>query len=194
MINTGDVYSSNDLTIAEYKKVGLAQADVHIQNETTDSEGHTHYVTIFKGRFMIFEFPKQFNFKLELVGKKFRAYSVPKRDSGTGRKMVKINTESDEFNHTFKIFGQDGFEAFYLLDPAMIVKIQAIAEHYNGRILFGFLDNKMLVAIDDGKDSFEPPRWPSKPIDEKTEMKKVSDEIKVITDFVDVLSLAPIFS
>lgn len=193
MIDTGDVYGSNDLTVAKYKKVGFAQADVHIQREQTDSEGKTTHYTIFKGRVMIFEFPKKFNFKLELIGRKFRAYRVPSKDYATGRKMVKVQTESDEFNRTFKIYGQDGFETFYLLDPARIVKIQTIAERYNHKILFGFLDNKMLVAIDDGKDSFEPPRA-SKPIDEKAELKKVATEIKVITDFVDELSLAPIFS
>ena len=187
MINTGDIYTSNDLTVAKYKKVGFTQADAHIQREQTDSDGNTTYYTIFKGRFMIFEFPKKFNFKLELVGKKFRAYRIPGKDSNNNRKMSKIQTESNEFNHTFKIFAQDGFETFYILDPAIMVKIQNIAERYNHKILFGFLDNKMLVAIDDGKDSFEPPRC-SRPIDEKTEFEKVASGIKVITDFVDVIS------
>lgn len=193
MINTGDVYTSNDLTIARYKKVGFAQADVHIQREQTDSEGKTTYYTIFKGRVMIFEFPKKFNFKLELIGKKFHAYQIPGKDHETNRKMSKIQTESNEFNHTFKIFAQDGFETFYLLDPARIAKIQALADRYDRKLLLGFLDNQLLVAIDDGKDSFEPPRA-SRPINEKTEMQKVESEIKVITDFVDDLSLAPIFS
>ena len=193
MIDTGDVYSSNDLTVAKYKKVGFAQADVHIQREQTDSEGHVTYYTIFKGRMMIFEFPKKFNFKLELVGKKFHAYQVPGKDRETNRKMSKIQTESNEFNHTFRIYAQDGFETFYLLDPARIDKIQGIADRYKNKVLFGFLDNQMLVAIDDGKDSFEPPRA-SKPLDEKAELKKVATEIKVITDLVDELSLAPIFS
>lgn len=187
MINTGDVYSSNDLTIGKYKNVGFAQADAHIQTESTDSDGNTTYYTIFQGRFMIFEFPKKFNFKLELVGKKFHAYHVPGKDKNTGRKMVKIRTESSEFNQIFKIFGQDDFESFYLLDPAIIVKIQAIAERYKYKVLLGFIDNKMLVAIDDGKDSFEPPRF-TKPIDEKAELEKISSDIKVITDFVDIIS------
>ena len=186
MVNTGDVYSSNDLTMARYKDISFVQADAHIQTESTDSDGNTNYVTIFRGRFMIFEFPKKFNFKLELIGKRFHAYRIPGKDSATGRKMVKIQTESTEFNQTFKIFGQDGFETFYILDPAMIVKIQAIAEHYKKKVLLGFIDNKMLVGIDDGKDSFEPPKF-TKPINEKQEMQKVASDIKVITDFVDAI-------
>lgn len=187
MVNTGDVYSSNDLTLAKYKSIGFTQADAHIQTISTDSDGNTTYITIFKGRFMIFEFPKKFDFKLELIGKKFRAYRVPGKDKVTGRKMSKVKTESEEFNRTFKIYGQDGFETFYLLDPAMIARIQDISKYYKNKILIGFYDNKMLVALDDGKDSFEPPRA-SKPINESEEMKKVASSVKVITDFVDVIS------
>lgn len=187
MINTGDVYSSNDLTIAKYKNIGFVQADAHIQTESTDSDGNTTYTTIFKGRFMIFEFPKKFNFKLELIGKRFGAYRIPSKDQNTGRKMVKIETESPEFQHFYKVFGQDGFETFYILDPAFIVKLQDIAEHYKRKVLLGFYDNKMLVALNDGKDSFEPPK-PYKPINEQIETEKVAKDIKIITDFVDAIS------
>ena len=187
MINTGDDYNSNDLTIAKYKNISFSQADVQIQTESTDSDGHTTYTTIFKGRFMIFEFPKKFDFKLELIGKKFHAYRVPGKDEAISRKMSKVKTESEDFNRAFKIYGQDGYETFYLLDPAMIARIEDISDFYKNKILIGFYDNKILVALDDGKDSFEPPRA-SKPINEAEEMKKVASSIKIITDFVDVIS------
>lgn len=188
MINTGNSYSSNDLTIAHYKNVKFLQSDAHIQVEETDSEGHTNYVTIFRGRFMIFEFPKQFNFKLELIGNRFSAYRIPGKDAKTGRKMTKKSTESGEFNSAFRIYGQDDFESFYILDPAFMVKIMNIAERYQNRLLFGFYDNKLLVALNDGKDSFEPPKF-TKPINEQAEFNKIYADIKVITDFVDQLSL-----
>ena len=188
MINTGDRYHSNDLTTARYKNVLFTQADAHIEEEHTDSDGDTTYVTIFRGRFMIFEFPKKFNFKLELVGRHFYAYRVPGKNPTTGRKMTKINTESDEFNKTFKILGEDGFETYYLLDPAIMVKIQDIAAHYKNSLLLGFIDNKLLIALNDGKDSFEPPKA-SQPINEQAETQKVNEGIKVITDFVDELNL-----
>ncbi len=67
MVNTGNRYSSNDFTSGKYKNVDFSQADVHIEIESTDSDGNRSYTTIFKGRFLIFEFPKPFNFKLELA-------------------------------------------------------------------------------------------------------------------------------
>ena len=187
MINTGDRYSSNDLTIAKYKDVQFTQADAHIETEHTDSDGDTTYITIFRGRFMIFEFPKKFNFKLELIGR-FGAARVPGKSQITGRKMQKISTESTEFNKLFKIYADDGFEAYYILDPAFMTKIENIAKRYNDKVLFGFINNQLLIGLSDGKDSFEPPKA-SKPINEQAEMEKIRSDIKVITDFVDELSL-----
>lgn len=188
MINTGDRYSSNDFTSGKYKDVAFSQADVHIETEHTDSDGDTHYTTIFRGRFMIFEFPKQFNFKLLLAGKRFRAYRKPGTDSKTGRKAQKITTESNEFNDLFRIYGQDGFEAYYILDPAFMVKLMDIALRHKRKVLFAFFENRLIVGLDDGRDSFEPP-FPLKNLDEAKESAKVAADIKTITDFVDQLSL-----
>lgn len=188
MINTGDRYSSNDLTMGKYKNVNFTQADVHIEEEYTDSDGDTHYTTIFRGRFMIFEFPKKFNFKLEVVSKFFGVGKVPGRNPQTGRKFEKFEVESIDFNKKFKIYAEDGFETFYLLDPSFILKIEKVSAEYDKKMIFCFVDNKLCVGINEGKDSFEPPR-PSKPIDEQLEIEKVSHDIKVITDFVDELSL-----
>lgn len=188
MINTGDRYSSNDLTMGKYKNVNFTQADVHIEEEYTDSDGDTHYTTIFRGRFMIFEFPKKFNFKLEVVSRFFGVGKVPGRNPQTGRKFEKFEVESIDFNKKFKIYAEDGFETFYLLDPSFILKIEKVSAEYDKKMIFCFVDNKLYVGINEGKDSFEPPR-PSKPIDEQLEIEKVSHDIKVITDFVDELSL-----
>lgn len=187
MVSTGDSYGSNDLTVAKYKNVKFVQSDVHIQKQETDSDGNTYYVTLFKGRFMFFEFPKKFNFVLELIGRRAGAAMVPK-SSKNGKRLEKMKTESGEFNQRFKIFSEDGFEMFYILDPAFIEKIQAINDNYKGRVMFGFLENKLMVGLNDGKDSFEPPK-PSRPIDEQAELAKNQADIKVITDFVDYLRL-----
>ena len=188
MINTGDVYHSNDFASGRYKDVAFSQADVHIQEEHTDSDGNTTYVTIFRGKFMIFEFPKKFSFKLELVGKKFHAYRVPGKNPATGRKMQKISTESGEFNKSFRIFAEDGFEAFYLLDPAFMIKIQDISSAHDYKNIFCFIENRLIIGLNDGKDSFEPPKA-TKSLDEAVENAKIASDIKTITDFVDQLSL-----
>ena len=188
MVNAGDVYTSNDLTTGKYKDVAFSQADVQIQVESTDSDGDTTYTTIFKGRFMIFEFPKKFNFRLEVVEKWFGANRIPGKDPKTGRKFEKIEVESGEFNEIFKTYAEDGFEAFYLLDPAFINNMITLAKQYTGKILLGFIENKLLIGLKDGKDAFEPPSV-FKKLDEQVETEKIAKDIHLITNFVDTLKL-----
>lgn len=188
MIRTGDVYRSNDLTSAKYKDVRFSQADVEIEEESTDSDGNTHYVTIFKGRWMIFEFPKPFTFRLEVVQKWFTASKKLKKNRETNRQITKISTESLTFDRKFNVYAEDGFEAYYILDPAFIDHIEKLSESHKGKLLLCFIDNKLHVAINDNKDAFEPPS-PFKPLDEQTENQKIQAEIRTITDFVDFLKL-----
>lgn len=185
MMRLADRFYSNDATIAKYKNIPFSQADVAITRTYTDNKGNTHELPVFKGRYMMFEFPKKFEYRLEVIGKKFRLYQIPGK--AKNRKMTEMETESTDFNHNFMVYGDDGFESFYLLAPDVISKIEDIGVRYDYKLLLGFYDNKLIVALDDGKDAFEPPRF-SRPIDEKTEMKRVSEDIKVITDFVDIIS------
>ena len=188
MINTGNRYNSNDYIRAKYKDVAFCQADVHIENEYTDSDGNTHYTTIFRGRFMVFEFPKEFSFKLALIGKKFAAFKFPGKDKVAGCKLEKFSTESPTFNKLLRAYAEDGFEAFYLLDPKTITTLEDITVKHSSGIAFLFVNNQLIIGLSNGKDSFEPPH-PFRPIDEAKENAKVISDIKIITDFVDSLSL-----
>jgi len=181
MMRLGDHYSSNDYTIAKYKGIGFSQADVHIQEEHTDSDGDTTYVTIFRGRYVVFDMHKKFEKKLMVVGKNFHAY---KKDGS----FRKIELESINFNRRFKVYAQDGFEAFYLLDPAVMERIEKLADLHNDRIMICFFENKIHIAINNNIDSFEPAS-PKLPIDEKTEFDKVINDIKVITNIIDEVKL-----
>ena len=186
MISLGDIYTSNDLTSGKYKDTSFRQADVHVQEKHTDSDGNTSYSTIFKGRWIEFEFPKAFNFRLEVAQKWFGATRVPKGKNG--RKFEKFQTESPTFNKKFKIYAEDGFEVFYILDPALIDHIENLTNVHKGKFLLCFIEQKLSVAIYDNNDAFEPPN-PLKSIDEAKEKTKVTNAIKLITDFVDFLRL-----
>lgn len=186
----GDRYQSNDFVMATYKDINFVQADVHTERENRhrDSHGHTStsYTTIFRGRFLVFEFKRDFNFRLELFGKKFPGARLT--DGASGKKYKKFETESVKFNRRFNIYAQDGFEAFYILDPSFMEKIQKIGDAYGDNILFAFIDKQLYVAVNDDNDSFEPPR-PDVAFDEKAELQRVEKDIKTIVQFVDGLSL-----
>ena len=191
MINTGDRYYSNDYTTGKYHDTAFSQADVKIEEEYTDSDGDTHTTTLFSGRWMIFEFPKKFSFRIMIKGK--RGGNILRKKKRTGkerRKYERIEVESGEFNKMFKLYAEDGFETFYLLDPAFIHNLTELGEESEGRILLCFVDNRLHIGVNNYKDSFEPPRKVSRALDEQAEFQKVEKEVKMITKFVDQLKLA----
>ena len=186
MIYTGDRYLSNDLTQGKYKNVNFSQADVTIQREVKDGDTDTtvRYITVFKGRYMIFEFPKKFDFRMVVTS---HATLITPRGR-KGREFKHIELESPEFNKFFEVYAEDGFEAFYILDPAIISSIEDLGREYEYRLTLYFDENKLIIGINNGNDSFEPPS-PNKPLDEAKELEKVTKEIKTITHFVDMLKL-----
>ncbi len=182
IMRMGDCYSSNDYCTAKYKGANFKQADVHLQEEHTDSDGDRTYVTIFRGRYIIFDFDKTIQKRLVVAGKSFRNEKIDKN-------FERIKLESSEFNKTFDVFAEDGFEAFYILNPAVMERIMKLSNIHNNQIMLAFYKGEMHIAINNNIDSFEPAR-PTKPIDEKAEFNKVINDLKVITNIVDEMKLA----
>lgn len=192
MMSMGDRYHSEDYVHASYREVRFEQSDVHIQEEhhSTDSKGHssTHYVTIFRGRWMIFDFNKEFRAKVQIVQNGFR---TAKRKRFFGKKETlfqKVETESETFNQQFQVYAQNEHDAFYILTPAFMERVQNLAARNKGKLMFCFTGNRLHIAINDNKDSFEPSSVSKRPDEEKL-TQKLRGEIAMITQFIDELSL-----
>ncbi|MBR3132122.1 DUF3137 domain-containing protein [Candidatus Saccharibacteria bacterium] len=188
LIYTGDIYKSNDLVKGKYKNNAFIQADVEITDvrEERDKDGHvnTRYITVFKGRYLIFEFPKKFDFKMIVSHQNDLINSIKAK-----RGWSKIETESPDFNARFSVYAEDGFEAFYILDPAFIDNLDKLGQKYNNKLSLYFFGNKLYVGLNDNNDAFEPPD-PSSPINERKEEDKVANDMKLITNLVDELKLS----
>lgn len=189
MMHMGDRYSSNDYVSGKYKNVNVVQADVHIEekHETTDSKGniHTTWTTIFKGRWMIFDFNKYFKDNLQVVQKGFRNSKVS--NWGSVIKYKRVMMDNQLFNNNFKIYAQDEHVAFYILTPVLMEKITNLTNNISGKLLFCFIDNQLHVGVQNNKDSFEHGIFTK--IKKEEVMDDILQDIKLITDFVDELSL-----
>lgn len=189
MMNMGDRYSSNDFIAAKYKNISVIQSDVHIEEkrETRDSDGHTRttWVTIFKGRWMVFDFNKVFKANIQVSQKGFGNSKINNWFVET--KYKKVMMEDQVFNDMFRTYAQSEHEAFYILTPALMEKIKQLVSNIQGKVLFCFIDNKLHVGIQNNKDSFEHSIF--KKIDETKIMEQISKDIKLITNFVDELDL-----
>ncbi len=183
MMYMGDRYSSNDFVKATYKGHPFQQADVTIQREDRDSDGDRTYVTVFKGRYAVFDLSKKFDHRMLAAGTRF---ACARADKKAGFKKMEL--ESIIFNKHFKVYAQDGFETFYLLDPAFMERLDTLWEQYAGSVMVCFYNNQMHIAIHDNRDLFEPPSAKN-PIDDKAETQKIKDQIKLITDLIDNLKI-----
>lgn len=189
MMYMGDRYSSNDFVSGKYKNINYMGADVHIEKEETytDNDGHTHttYVTIFRGKWMVFDFNKTFKANIEVCQKHFGNNKV---NTLFGKeRFKKVSMEDEVFNKNFKVYAQNEEEAFYILTPSLMEKIKNISSELKGKILLCFVDNKLHIGLYDNKDSFEPNVF--KKIEEERIINEVEKDIKLITNFVDKLNL-----
>lgn len=182
----GNRYSSNDYIRGMYKNVGFERADVMIQNHTSNGK-HSQTVTYLHGRWLIFEFNKNFHFDLQIIGKGFH-YSKNRSSIFTreDERRRKIEFEDIQFNKDFTVYAQDDLEAFYILTPQFIDTLKNMARTMDGNLMFGFIDNKLHVAINTGKDAMEPSIFRS---ELNHNLKEVQKEINIIISIIEGLNL-----
>lgn len=186
MIDTGDSYSSNDYISGKYKNITFQQSDIHIQEkheeEDKDGKKETVWETTFMGRVMIFDFNKRFKANIQVASYYFGANSLP-----WSKRFSRVKMEDVEFNNTFRVYAESEHEAFYILTPHFMEKLKDITKKLKCGIMFCFVDNKLHIAVDNSKDSFEYNVF--KPINEQLIEESITKDIKLITNFVDELNL-----
>lgn len=191
MMYTADRFTSNDLVTARYKDVPFTQSDVHIEERHRDSDGDTHYTTVFRGRWMIFRFNKEFSCDLQVVSSGFSgsrrkgglfSFFTPKEE-----KMHKVELENQVFNKAFKVYAQNQHEAFYILTPHIMDALLQLRASSDSPLMLMFVNGELHVAAETNRDAFEPSLWKKPDIDRDRE--NILRDINVITAFADALRL-----
>lgn len=186
MLNMGDRFNSSDYVSGKYKDVNFELSDVHIEEMIVVSNGKTtttSYATIFRGRWMIFDFNKEFKSNIRVAAKNFFGGR-----STLFSKLQRIKLESEEFNKKFYVFGDNEHDVFYILTPQLMEKIEELSDSIGGRVMLCFINNKLHVAVNNGRDNFEPTSVFSKKSDEEI-IGRINSEIRQITIFVDKLDI-----
>ena len=183
----GNIYKSEDYIRGTYNNVAFERSDILIQEETQDSEGHTSTTTYLRGRWMIFESNKNFEADLQIIQSGF---GYARKRTGIFTKKTErrhaFKTEDAQFNKMFKCLCQNEVEAFYLLTPGVMQGLMTLASQSDGKIMVGFVDNQLHVAINSRKDHLEPPIYHS-PND--SDIMEIQKEIDAVTSFVKGMNL-----
>ena len=185
-LNLGDKFTSNDYICGTYKNVKFEQSDIHIQekDEEEDKDGNKiiTWETTFEGRYMIFDFNKNFKSNVQVISNDFIKRSLPHIKNNK-----KVKLEDIEFNKMFKIYSEIEHDAFYILTPHFMEKIKKLYKELDAPIKLTFMENKLHVAVNNGDDSFE--YNVLNPINEEEIEQDIIKDIKLITDFVNELNL-----
>lgn len=173
MIRMGSAYSSNDLITGKYKGVPFRQSDVSIETGGENSSA------LFRGRWIMFRFNKNFRCDLQVVSKGF--ITATKRYP-----MVKL--ENEDFHKVFNVCAENAEEAFYILTPHFMEAMLRVKKQFkHAPVMFIFIGGTLHVAIMNNRDAFEPSIVGH--LDPARERDRTLKELRVITEFVDELSL-----
>lgn len=174
-----DRFFSNDYISGTYKNINFEQSDVRVEKKEVDSDNDVSWIVTFLGRWMKFDFNK--NFRTNVIIFDSNELNWWRSDYN------KIELEDDDFNKTFSVYAQNEHDAFYILTPHFMERMKNIEKTIKGRITFGFINNRLYIALNNLSDSFEYNIF--KPINDVEIKESIMRNIKIITDFVDELNL-----
>jgi hypothetical protein len=151
MVKKPDRHSGEDYMRGSYKGVQFEVSDIDLKErvETRDSKGNVQvsYQTYFKGRWYVYTFERMFKEVLKIQ---------EGRGFGMGSKgLVKIDTESIEFNKKFSILASTQEYGFYHITSSMIEKLLELEKMHRGTILYCYMNNELHIGVNDRRDYME---------------------------------------
>lgn len=145
----------------------------------------TNYVQVYHGVLFRFTFPKRFEGK-----------TLVSRDAGAIGNFFKgmdkeqrIHLEDPRFEKLFAVYATDQVEARYLLTPALMERIMALAEHIGQKsVEMAFLDDHLLLSIRVTKDQFEGGGM-FQSMTDAARIEELLKEICLVYDVIDTLKI-----
>ncbi|MBR1674086.1 MAG: DUF3137 domain-containing protein [Eubacterium sp.] len=178
IISSGNIYHSEDYLSASYKGVHFSQADVEIEEETTDSDGNTSRTTYFRGRIIVFDYPKRTDF-VRTTSKKFRHVRHLRKGE-----YQSLELENVEFNKNFYTYAKEGVDAFYLFTPPMMEKLLEIVRTY-GNVGLSCMEGRLYIAINTRRDAFDTKMMRNLKYDR--EMQELAEDVRLIENLIDIV-------
>ncbi len=181
-----DRYNSEDHFEGTYKGSNIQFSEIELKKRRR-SRKRTRYVTVFKGLALLFE-----NKNRKFYGHTIIDYNKSKISEWFKEKTLDLkraNLVDPEFENIFDVYTNDQVEARYLVDPAIMEKLKALYEHYNGKgISAAYYNDKFLILIASRDNHFEPPDIYT-PATNPKGLEDLKKEIEDVLDIGDHLEL-----
>lgn len=171
-----DRYSGEDCFRGKMGATDLIFSELSVQRRETrtDSKGRTttHYVTVFKGIYLIADFHKDFACRVKIVPDVAEATFgwIGRKLQGISGNLVRL--ENPEFEKAFKVTSTDQQGAMYLMTPDMQERFLALRNDWSKDIRAVLMDSSLHLAIPQNTDWFEP------------NIKAKADDVTVLHSFL----------
>jgi len=187
LVSMGNRFHSNDYLSAYCDGVYFERSDVLVQDHR--SSGKSSYtVTLFRGRWMKWEFNKNFHGVLQIRGNSslgFRSRK-PFKWASSLPNMEKLTFENPEFNKQFTCYASDSEDAYYLITPHFMEKLMKLTDDFDCPVYYEFLQGYLHIAIYNDKDAFEPKVMG---FDLQGYQKEIDEDCALLHQVVEILKL-----
>lgn len=175
-----DIYDSEDKIITEINidkeiKTKLVMSEIHTQDRRKDSDGDTHYVTMFYGLAGYVDLPKDIGCYLRVIKNEFNLFGNPKD---------KLQMDMTEFEKMFDVKTDDKIKTMQILTVDIMSEILELIQTTKVKFEFYINHSRMYIRFHTG-EMFEPELF-SKAMQYKN-LKKYFDilnSVKNITEHI----------
>jgi hypothetical protein len=158
-----DRFSGEDLVQGKVGGTRIRFSEVHVEDRRQSGSGkdrRTEWVTVFRGVFVIADFPKRFRGRTVVLPDTAQRFL-----GGIGQTLQAMNLargqliklEDPEFEREFVVYGDDQIEARYLLSTSLMQRILDFQRKAGHDVHLSFADAKLHIALPSSHDRLEPP-------------------------------------
>ena len=179
----GNQFYSEDYIRASYAGVDFEIAEVRVYDVYSTDDRDERSTTYFEGRMMVFHLPDKAVYPMSIFSRKYKHRAISRREA----KQTKVEFESSRFNKAFDVYAQSEHDAFYLLTPQFMERLEILADKYADGIALHMIGNSVALAISEpGKNAFDAEIEVGK-LDFDKEMAKVQGEIDDIKMLITMI-------
>ncbi|MBQ9935181.1 MAG: DUF3137 domain-containing protein [Lachnospiraceae bacterium] len=179
LVRMGNRYSAEDYLKASYKGIGFEQSEVTIEDKGQNDDTATTY---FRGRMIAFDISIKSVKSVQVFTDTFTHRGKP----NIGYDMKHVEMESTDFNKKFDVLAADPVEAYYVLTPQFMERVDFLKEKFK-HVGINFQGNKLYVCIWTAGDAFDGDV--SREVNFLDEKATIMADVRVITDIIDVLGM-----
>ncbi len=173
----GNRFFAEDYLNASFRGINFEVSDVRIADESSD-EDSSSTTMLFEGRFITFDFSRELASSVNIFSDKFKYRALTRKEN----RQEKVEMESVEFNKKFDVFSDNPHDAFYIITPNFMERLNALTTKYKS-VAMSVTGRSIVVAFNEPENNaFDPKNMAGKVdyVEEQAKIQSDIDDIKII--------------